>query len=100
MDDGAISGKQAKDVYARLSGTDRAPQDVVSDLGMRQVSDTEAIEAVCRQVIERNPMQAADFRSGKTAILGFFVGQVMKETKGSANPQLVNDVMKKLLGPG
>ncbi len=100
VDDGAISGKQAKDVYARIAGTDRSPEDVVRDLGMRQVSDASAIEAICRRIIEQSPKQAEQLRNGKTAVMGFFVGQVMKETKGSANPPLVNDIIKKLLGIG
>jgi len=84
VDAGTISGKQAKEVYAKITGTDRAPEDVVRELGMRQVSDASAIEAVCKRVIEQNPKQADQLRSGKMAVMGFFVGQVMKETGGSA----------------
>ncbi len=98
VDRGTISGKQAKDVYAKVAGTGRAPAEVVSDLGIRQVSDEGAIEAICRRLIEQNPKQAEQLRAGKTALLGFFVGQVMKETKGSANPPLVNQLLKRLLG--
>jgi aspartyl-tRNA(Asn)/glutamyl-tRNA(Gln) amidotransferase subunit B len=98
VDEGAISGKQAKDVYAKVASTDRSPRDVVGELGMQQVSDSGAIEAICRQVVEKNPKQAEQLRGGKTAVMGFFVGQVMKETKGSANPQVVNDALKKVLG--
>jgi len=79
-------------------GSDRMPEDVVAELGMQQVSDASAIEDVCRRVVEQNPKQAEQLRGGKTALLGFFVGQVMKETKGSANPQLVNEVLRRLLG--
>jgi aspartyl-tRNA(Asn)/glutamyl-tRNA(Gln) amidotransferase subunit B len=100
VDDGAISGKQAKEVYAKIVGTSLAPGDVVKSLGMRQVSDAREIEAICRRVVDQNPKQADQLRSGKAAIMGFFVGQVMKETSGAANPQLVNEVMKKLLGLG
>jgi len=100
VDQGAISGKQAKEVYAKIVRTDLAPEDVVEKLGMRQVSDASAIEDVCRRIIEQSPKQADQLRAGKSAIMGFFVGQVMKETKGAANPQLVNDLMKKLLGLG
>jgi aspartyl-tRNA(Asn)/glutamyl-tRNA(Gln) amidotransferase subunit B len=95
---GAISGKQAKEVYSKIAGTDRAPADVVDELGIKQVSDTAALEALCRRLVEQNPKQADQFRSGKANVLGFFVGQVMKETKGAANPQLVNDILRKLLG--
>jgi aspartyl-tRNA(Asn)/glutamyl-tRNA(Gln) amidotransferase subunit B len=98
VDSGAISGKQAKEVYAKIASTERSPRDVVGELGMQQVSDSGAIEAICRQVVEKNPKQAEQLRGGKTAVMGFFVGQVMKETKGSANPQLVNDALKKILG--
>jgi aspartyl-tRNA(Asn)/glutamyl-tRNA(Gln) amidotransferase subunit B len=100
VDRGTISGKQAKDVYSKIAGTGRAPADVVADLGMRQVSDVDALEAICRRLIAENPKQAEQLRAGKANLLGFFVGQVMKETKGAANPQLVNDVLKKLLGMG
>jgi aspartyl-tRNA(Asn)/glutamyl-tRNA(Gln) amidotransferase subunit B len=98
VDKGTISGKQAKDVYAKVMSTDRSPREVVEELGIQQVSDSGAIEAICQQVVERNPKQAEQLRSGKTAVMGFFVGQVMKETKGSANPQLVNDALKRILG--
>jgi aspartyl-tRNA(Asn)/glutamyl-tRNA(Gln) amidotransferase subunit B len=98
VDQGTISGKQAKEVYSKIAETDRAPADVVADLGMRQVSDPAALEAICRRLIEESPKQAEQLRAGKTNLLGFFVGQVMKETRGAANPQLVNDVLKKLLG--
>jgi len=98
VDAGTISGKQAKEVYAKVVGSDRMPEDVVAELGMQQVSDASAIEDVCRRVVEQNPKQAEQLRAGKTALLGFFVGQVMKETKGSANPQLVNEVLRRLLG--
>jgi aspartyl-tRNA(Asn)/glutamyl-tRNA(Gln) amidotransferase subunit B len=98
VDAGTISGKQAKEVYAKIVGSDRDPGDVVADLGMAQVSDEGAIEAVCRQVLEANAKQADQLRAGKTSLMGFFVGQVMKQTQGSANPKLVNDVLRRLLG--
>ena len=97
VEKGSISGKQAKEVYAKMRGTDGAPDAIVDSLGIRQVSDADAIESLCRRLIEQNPKQADQLRAGKTALLGYFVGQVMKETRGSANPQLVNDVLKRLL---
>jgi aspartyl-tRNA(Asn)/glutamyl-tRNA(Gln) amidotransferase subunit B len=100
VDSGSISGKQAKDVYSKIAWTTREPAAVVAELGIRQVSDAGAIEAICRQVIEQNPKQAEQLRAGKGSVLGFLVGQVMKLTQGSANPQLVNDVLRRLLGPG
>jgi aspartyl-tRNA(Asn)/glutamyl-tRNA(Gln) amidotransferase subunit B len=98
VDSGRISGKQAKDVYAKMAGTDRMPADVVSELGMAQVTDEGAIEAVVRTVVEANTKQAEALRAGKTGLMGFFVGQVMKATGGSANPKVVNEVLRKVLG--
>jgi aspartyl-tRNA(Asn)/glutamyl-tRNA(Gln) amidotransferase subunit B len=106
VDRGAVSGKQAKDVYARLVAARRespaadetSPEAVVKELGIAQLSDEGAIEATCRKVVDDNPKQAAALRAGKTALLGFFVGLVMKETGGSANPKLVNEALRRLLG--
>jgi aspartyl-tRNA(Asn)/glutamyl-tRNA(Gln) amidotransferase subunit B len=98
VDAGRISGKQAKEVYAKVAHTDRAPADVVAELGIEQVSDAGAIEEIVRRVVEKNPKQAEQLQGGKVGLVGFFVGQVMKETKGSANPQAVNDALKKVLG--
>jgi aspartyl-tRNA(Asn)/glutamyl-tRNA(Gln) amidotransferase subunit B len=95
---GEISGKQAKEVYSKVAGTDRAPADVVAELGMKQVSDAGALEDLCRRLVEQNPKQVEQLRAGKSNVLGFFVGQVMKETRGAANPQLVNELLKKLIG--
>jgi aspartyl-tRNA(Asn)/glutamyl-tRNA(Gln) amidotransferase subunit B len=100
VDRSTISGKQAKEVYAAIAGTTEAPADVVARLGMQQVSDSAAIEAICRRLLEQHPKQAEQLRAGKNNLLGFFVGHVMKETKGAANPQLVNETLKKLLGIG
>jgi aspartyl-tRNA(Asn)/glutamyl-tRNA(Gln) amidotransferase subunit B len=100
IDAGTISGKQAKEVYAGIEGTDRAPADVIASLGMQQVTDAGALEAICRRVIEQSPKQAEQLRAGNAKLLGYFVGQVMKETKGAAHPQLVNDLLKQLLGLG
>ncbi|HEY1956191.1 MAG TPA: Asp-tRNA(Asn)/Glu-tRNA(Gln) amidotransferase subunit GatB [Polyangiaceae bacterium] len=95
---GAISGKQAKEVYAALRGTNRDAREVVRELGMEQVSDASALEPIVRRVVEANAKQAEQLRGGKIGLMGYFVGQVMKETKGSANPQLVNELLKKILG--
>lgn len=94
---GAISGKQAKEIYAKAKGTSASPAELVAELGMSQVVDPAAIEAACIEVIASNAKQAEQYRSGKTGVFGFFVGQVMRVTKGSANPQLVNETLKRLL---
>jgi aspartyl-tRNA(Asn)/glutamyl-tRNA(Gln) amidotransferase subunit B len=94
---GTISGKQAKELYAKTKGTGASPAALARDLGLAQVTDTSAIEAACRSVLDANAKQVAEYRGGKTGVFGFFVGQVMKATKGSANPKLVNETLKRLL---
>lgn len=96
--DGKISGKQAKELYSKAKGTSASPNALAAELGMSQVSDPAAIEAACAKVIADNGRQVEQYRAGKTGVFGFFVGQVMKATKGSANPQLVNETLKRLLG--
>jgi aspartyl-tRNA(Asn)/glutamyl-tRNA(Gln) amidotransferase subunit B len=100
VDTGKISGKQAKELYVAMKA--REPNvsvaALVSELGMAQMSDPKAIEEACAKAIADNPKQAEQLRAGKANLFGFFVGQVMKATKGSANPQLVNDTLKRLLG--
>ncbi len=98
VDVGTISGKQAKELYAAVVNTDRAPEEVVRERGMAVMGDESAIEAIAKSVLEANPKQVAAYRSGKTALLGFFVGQIMKQTKGSADPAVVNAVLGRLLG--
>jgi aspartyl-tRNA(Asn)/glutamyl-tRNA(Gln) amidotransferase subunit B len=97
VDAGTISGKQAKEVYALLIGATRSPTEIVRERGMAVLSDLGAIEEVVRAVLDLNARQAAAYRSGKTSLLGFFVGQVMKQTGGSAAPAVVNTVLKRLL---
>lgn len=98
VDEGTISGKQAKEVFAAMAGTGRDPGEIVREKGMAVLSDAGAIERVAAEVLAANPKQAAAYRGGKTALLGFFVGQVMKQTGGSASPAVVNEVLKRLLG--
>ncbi|MDZ4167393.1 MAG: Asp-tRNA(Asn)/Glu-tRNA(Gln) amidotransferase subunit GatB [Coriobacteriia bacterium] len=97
IEDGAISGKQAKEVFAEAVSTGDAPGAIVEARGMKQVSDTSAIEAVVRTVIGAHPDEAASYRGGKTGLLGFFVGQVMREMRGQGNPAVVNEVVRRLL---
>jgi aspartyl-tRNA(Asn)/glutamyl-tRNA(Gln) amidotransferase subunit B len=97
VDAGTISGKIAKDVYAEMARTRRPARAIVEEKGLTVVTDTSALEAVCRQVIESNPKQAETYRSGKTGVFGFFVGQVMKATQGRASPELVNELLKRML---
>jgi aspartyl-tRNA(Asn)/glutamyl-tRNA(Gln) amidotransferase subunit B len=98
VEDGTISGKQAKDVFAEMVDSGEDAGAVVARLGMQQVSDAGAIEEVVDRVMAANPGQVAAYRGGKTGLMGFFVGQVMRETGGQANPAVVNEVVKRKLG--
>ena len=99
VEDGAISSKQAKEVFAEMVATGDAPGAIVELRGMKQVSDIGEIEAVVDRIIAANPGQVEDYRAGKTGLLGFLVGQVMRETGGQANPKVVNEVLiRKLQG--
>jgi aspartyl-tRNA(Asn)/glutamyl-tRNA(Gln) amidotransferase subunit B len=97
VDQKTISGKQAKEVYAKISGTTTSPRAIVQESGLAQMSDPGELEAICARIIEANPKQAAGYRRGKTTLLGYFVGQVMKQTGGSANPGMVNQILARLL---
>ncbi|MBA4118041.1 MAG: Asp-tRNA(Asn)/Glu-tRNA(Gln) amidotransferase GatCAB subunit B [Candidatus Puniceispirillum sp.] len=88
-----ISGKIAKDVFAIMWETGGSPSKIVEDKGLQQVSDPSAIEGVIDAIMEANPQMVADYRSGKDKLFGFFVGQVMKQMAGKANPALVNEVL-------
>ena len=97
VEDGTISSKQAKEVFAKMAETGDAPSAIVESCGMKQVSDTGAIEEVVDRVMSANPGQVEGYRGGKTGLIGFFVGQVMRETGGTANPAVVNEVLKRKL---
>ena len=96
--DGTLSGSLAKQVFEVMLETGDAPAKIVEDRGLKQTSDTGAIEAVIAGVIEKNPNQLAQYRGGKETLFGFFVGQTMKAMGGKANPAVVNDLLKKALG--
>jgi aspartyl-tRNA(Asn)/glutamyl-tRNA(Gln) amidotransferase subunit B len=98
IEDGTISGKAAKEVLDYLMENTTDVDSAIDTLGLKQVSDTGAIEAICDAVIAANPEKAEEYRGGKDKLFGFFVGQVMKESKGSANPQTVNELLKAKLG--
>jgi aspartyl-tRNA(Asn)/glutamyl-tRNA(Gln) amidotransferase subunit B len=95
--DQTISGRIAKDVFAAMFETGKAPGAIVAEKGLRQVTDTGAIAAVVEQVIAANADKVAEYRAGKDKLLGFFVGQVMKASGGKANPAAVNALLKEKL---
>ena len=94
IDDKTISGKAAKDVLDKLMEENLEVDGVIDALGLKQVTDTGAIEAMCQEIIDANPEKVEQYKGGKDKLFGFFVGQVMKASKGSANPQAVNEVLK------
>jgi len=92
--DGTISGKIAKDVFADMFETGKDPADIIDAKGLKQVSDTGAIEKMIDDVLAANQDKVAEYKSGKDKLFGFFVGQTMKLSKGQANPGLVNQLLK------
>jgi len=92
--DNTISGRIAKEVFELMVETGKAPAEIVEEKGLKQVTDTGAIESAIDAVLAANPDKVADFKGGKDKLFGFFVGQVMKNTGGKANPALVNDILK------
>ena len=94
IDEGKISGKQGKDVLVEMFKTGKGAETIIEEQGLVQVSDTGEIDSLIDEVIAANPDQLASYRSGKEALLGFFVGQVIKASKGKANPKMVNERLR------
>lgn len=94
MDDGTISGKIAKNVFEDMFYTGKAPKAIVEEKGLVQISDTSELTAIVTRVVNASPQSVADYLAGKEKAIGFLVGQIMKETKGRANPGLVNGMLK------
>jgi len=95
--DGTISGKIAKTIFELMMDGDKDPQTIVEEKNLKQESDPKALEAVIEKIIIDNPEKVKEYKSGKEKLFGFFVGQAMKASNGKANPQLVNDILKKKL---
>jgi aspartyl-tRNA(Asn)/glutamyl-tRNA(Gln) amidotransferase subunit B len=95
--DNTLSGKLAKEVLEAMFETGKPPADIVEERGLKQVTDTGAIEAMIDEVMVRNADKVAEYRSGKDKLFGFFVGQTMKAMQGKGNPALVNDILKRKL---
>lgn len=97
IEGGIISGKIAKTVFTEMWKTQKSAESIVKEKGLGQVSDTSVIEKIIDEVLAANPSQVAEYRSGKTKIFGFFVGAVMKASRGQANPDTANQLLKKKL---
>jgi len=94
---GTISGKMAKDIIVDMYRTGKPPRTIIEEKGMVQITDEAALEKTIAGVIAANPTQIEQYRAGKEKLFGYFVGQVMKATEGKANPQLINELLKKML---
>ena len=97
IEDSTISGKIAKEVFEEMWLSQKGPDQIIEEKGLKQVTDSTEIEKVINQVFEENPTQLKQYKSGKEKLFGFFVGQVMKVSKGKANPEQVNKLLKRRL---
>jgi aspartyl-tRNA(Asn)/glutamyl-tRNA(Gln) amidotransferase subunit B len=97
IEDGTISGKIAKTIFDEMYRTGNNADAIVKEKGLVQISDTGEIEKAVAEVLAKNPGEVERFKSGDEKLIGFFVGQVMKATKGKANPKVLNDLLKQKL---
>ena len=97
IDSNIISGKIAKTVFEEMFSSSGSPDQIIQAKGLKQISDPKQVEEAVIKVVAANPSQVEAYRSGKTKMFGFFVGQIMKETEGKANPQLVNEILERIL---
>jgi aspartyl-tRNA(Asn)/glutamyl-tRNA(Gln) amidotransferase subunit B len=91
---GEISGKLAKDIFSKMFASGDAPGPIIEREGLKQISDAGTLERIVGEILAANPKQVEQYKGGKTSVFGFFVGQVMKATRGQANPALVNQLLK------
>tara|TARA_Y100000768_G_scaffold164033_1_gene122741 strand:- start:7399 stop:8829 length:1431 start_codon:yes stop_codon:yes gene_type:complete len=97
IDDQTISGKIGKSIFEEMCISGSSPDEIIDSQGLKQITDDDAIEKIIDKVIANNPKQVAGYKAGKDKLFGFFIGQVMKETEGKANPQAVNKILKEKL---
>ena len=97
INDKTISGKIAKDVFPEMLKSDEDPAKIVKEKNLVQITDTSALEGIVDTIIANNQPQVEQYLKGKETVIGFFVGQVMRETKGKANPQAVNEILRSKL---
>ena len=98
VEEGVISGKIAKSVFEEMGRTGKPAKQIVEEKGLVQITDTDALDEVIIKIISNHPNEVQAYKNGKTKLLGFFVGQIMKETRGQANPKLANELLKAKLG--
>lgn len=95
--EGTISSKQGKEVFEEMMNTGKNPEDIANEKGMKQMSDSSALVSMIEEVLSKNPSAIDDYRNGKTRAVGFIVGQVMKASRGQANPQMTNKLVKEIM---
>lgn len=95
---GELSGKLAKEILPKMFETRDSAPAIMEREGLKQISDTSALEKIVHEVLAANPKQVEQYRSGKSAVMGFLVGQVMKASRGQANPGAATEILKKQLG--
>lgn len=100
MDEGTISGKMAKVVFEEMFASGKSPEEVIKEKGMAQISDQDTLQKVIDEIVAGNPKVVEDYNNGKEKAFGFLVGQIMKATRGQANPALVNELLKERLNMG
>jgi aspartyl-tRNA(Asn)/glutamyl-tRNA(Gln) amidotransferase subunit B len=98
VDSGSITGAIGKKVFAAMFETGKSADEIIAAEGLAQIQDSGEIERICRDVIEKNSDNVAKYRAGNEGVFKFFVGQVMRASRGQTNPQIVNDTLKRLLG--
>jgi aspartyl-tRNA(Asn)/glutamyl-tRNA(Gln) amidotransferase subunit B len=97
IDKKEVSTNAAKKVFAEMITSREKPNEIIARLGLKQVSDDNAIEVLVEQVLKENPQEVEHYKAGKTKLLGFFMGQVMRLSRGKANPQIVNELLQSKL---
>jgi aspartyl-tRNA(Asn)/glutamyl-tRNA(Gln) amidotransferase subunit B len=97
VDSGTINNSTGKSLLEKVEVSNRSPEDIVQSEGLAQVSDQDAIREICVQVLKENPQQVESYRNGKTTLIGWFVGQVMRQSRGKADPQMVRSILEELL---
>ena len=92
--DETISSKQAKEIFDRMWNNSEKPTDIINNEGLKQISDVDELNKIVDNIIKNNYKSVEEYQSGKEKLFGFFVGQVMKETKGMGNPKIINEILK------
>jgi aspartyl-tRNA(Asn)/glutamyl-tRNA(Gln) amidotransferase subunit B len=97
VDAGTVNTSTGKSLLEKVEDMGKSPAQIVADEGLAQVSDEDAIRVICAEVIDENPEQVATYKGGKTSIIGWFVGQVMRKSQGKADPQMAKAMLEELL---